>query len=128
MRVLLDTHVLLWALNGDPRLSTGTRDALSDRSNEVWFSPVNVWEAAIKASLGRSDFQVDADALAGLAKRCGFDELVVRSEHAAGTMKLPPLHADPFDRLLLAQAYAENLTLLTLDAAVLSYGTVARRA
>ena len=128
MRLLLDTHVLLWALNGDRRLGTDTRRLLEHRDNEVWFSAVNVWEVAIKVSLGRDDLNVDPDELAELAGECGFEELVVRSRHAAATAKLPPLHADPFDRLLIAQAHAENLTLLTVDAAVLAYGPVALRA
>ncbi len=128
MRLLLDTHVLLWALNGDRRLGTDARRLLEHRDNEVWFSAVNIWEVAIKVSLGRDDLNVDPDELAELAEECGFVELVVRSRHAAATVKLPPVHADPFDRLLIAQAHAENLTLLTVDAAVLAYGPVALRA
>lgn len=120
MRLLLDTHVLLWALNGDRRLGTDTRRLLEHRDNEVWFSAVNVWEVAIKVSLGRDDLNVDPDELAELAEECGFEELVVRSRHVAATAKLPPMHTDPFDRLLIAQAHAENLTLLTVDAAVLA--------
>ena len=128
MRLLLDTHVLLWALMGDRRLAVATRTLLEDRGNEVWFSAVNVWEVAIKSSLGRTDFAVDPERLAGYAEKCGFDELPVKAKHAALTVTLPALHSDPFDRILLAQAQAENLTLLTADSAVLAYGPVALRA
>ncbi|MFN0302363.1 MAG: type II toxin-antitoxin system VapC family toxin [Burkholderiales bacterium] len=128
MRLLLDTHVLLWALNGDRRLGTDTRRLLEHRDNEVWFSAVNVWEMAIKVSLGRDDLNVDPDAVAELARECGFEEFPIHSRHASATTRLPPLHADPFDRLLIAQAHTENLTLLTIDAAVLAYGPVTLRA
>jgi PIN domain nuclease of toxin-antitoxin system len=125
VRLLLDTHVLLWALSGNRRLSSATRSLLENRDNQVWFSAASIWEVAIKTILGREDFRVDPDALAGLAEQCGFEELPVHSRHAAATTRLPQLHADPFDRLLIAQAHTENLTLLTIDPAVLAYGPLA---
>ena len=128
MRLLLDTHILLWAASGNRRLSKATVALLEDRDNEVWFSAVSVWEVAIKSSLGRADFKVDPETLTEIAEQTGFEELAVRAKHCAGTARLPRLHVDPFDRLLIAQAHAENLTLLTVDEAVLAYGPVAKQA
>lgn len=119
---LLDTHVLLWAGVGSERLSATTREILDDRDVTVHFSVVNIWETVIKSRLGRPDFKVDPVALRAHAKLVGMPELPVLAEHVLGVLELPSLHQDPFDRLLIAQARQENLTLLTVDQNVLDYG------
>lgn len=125
---LLDTHVLLWAAADSPRLRPFTRDLLSAPGHEIVFSVVNLWEIVIKNSLGRADFSVDPAQLRGRALQAGFRELPVRGHHVLGVAALPPRHADPFDRMLLAQAGTEQMTLLTADQAVLAYGEPAQPA
>jgi PIN domain nuclease of toxin-antitoxin system len=125
MRLLLDTHVLLWALLDSPALGRSARTLLESREHEVCFSAVSVLEIAIKSGLGRPDFRVDARAVAVNATAAGFSPLPVSVEHAANVALLPRLHQDPFDRLLLSQAQIEGLTLLSRDSAVLAYGAVA---
>ncbi len=125
MRLLLDTHVLLWAMLGSPVLGKPAAALLTAREHEVYFSAVNVLEIAIKAGLGRPDFNADAQAIATNAVASGFLPLGVDVAHAANLRLLPPLHRDPFDRLLLSQAQIEGMTLLTRDAAVLGYGALA---
>lgn len=119
---LLDTHLLLWAAVDSPRLPVRTRSVLEDPAAEVSFSVVSLWEIAIKLSLGRPDFQVDVAALRANARVSGIDEVPVYGEHVLAVRDLPSLHQDPFDRLLIAQARHEGLTLLTVDPRVLSYG------
>jgi len=119
---LLDTHVLLWSAQGSDRLSHETRRLLLDPTVDVVFSVVSVWEIVVKSSLGRTDFAVDPDALRAGALRAGFGELPIRGNHVLDVARLPPLHQDPFDRILLAQARVENLRLLTADRRVLAYG------
>lgn len=121
MRWLLDTHVLLWALGQPERLPKGIRAALCDPAREVQFSVVSVWEIAIKAALGRSDFAYDAETIRAAAVATGFTELPVLSVHAVAVGRLPPLHRDPFDRLLVAQAQVEPCVLITRDAALTRY-------
>ena len=125
---LLDTHVLLWAAADSPRLVPGTRDLLTGPGHEIVFSVVNLWEIVIKNGLGRQDFRVDPDRLRGGALQAGFRELPVRGLHVLGVAALPLLHADPFDRMLLSQATAEQMILLTADKAVLAYGEPAQQA
>jgi PIN domain nuclease of toxin-antitoxin system len=115
MRLLLDTHLLLWALADDARLSGEVRALIEDGSNEVLFSAASIWEIAIKAGLGRVDFPVRPDAIARAARDTGFAELPVRASAAALVADLPPHHRDPFDRLLIAQAVSESLPLYTVD-------------
>jgi PIN domain nuclease of toxin-antitoxin system len=119
---LLDTHVLLWAARESPELSDQSRTILADPVNELWFSVVTVWEIVIKSGLGRADFRVDPTAIRDRALRAGYQELPIRGPHALGVADLPPIHADPFDRLLVAQARAEGALLLTADRKVLQYG------
>ncbi len=125
MRLLLDTHVLLWAMLGSPALGEPARRLLTAPEHEVFFSAVNVLEIAIKSGLGRSDFSADAQAVATNAIAAGFEPLAIGVQHAANIRLLPPLHKDPFDRLLLSQAQIEGMTLLTRDALVLRYGALA---
>ena len=115
MRILLDTHVLVWVLLEPDRLSGDDRTAIEEAADEVLFSAVNIWEIAIKAQLGRPGFVFDAGEIARTAIGSGFIELAVRSDAAARVGRLPLLHRDPFDRLLVAQALVEPALLYTAD-------------
>ena len=115
MRLLLDTHVLLWALNDPARLDGATRSLLEDSANEVLFSAASIWEIAIKARLGRADFAARPEQVAREARMTGFVELRVNADAAARVADLPLHHRDPFDRLLVAQAIAEPARLYTVD-------------
>ena len=121
MKLLLDTHLLLWAAGDPDRLSAAARALIGAPENEVWFSAASVWEVAIKSGLGRADFQVNPRLLRRGLLDNGYHELPVGSEHAVAIDSLPPLHKDPFDRLLVAQARVEGITLLTTDDAVAQY-------
>lgn len=121
MTYLLDTHVLLWAAGEPGRLSPPVRDLLRDPSTELMFSTASIWEVVIKSSLGRSDFRVDPRLLRDGLRRNGYRELAIRSDHALAVGQLPPIHNDPFDRILMAQAQVENITLLTMDEKLARY-------
>lgn len=121
MTLLLDTHLLLWAAGDTRRLSSEIQDLLGDPATELMFSTASIWEVVIKNALGRSDFRVEPRLLRDGLIQNGYSELVVRSEHALAVGRLPPLHKDPFDRILIAQAQAENVTLLTTDDKVACY-------
>lgn len=120
MRLLLDTHVYLWWLAADPRLSTEATAAIREPAALVHVSAASIWEAAIKAALGRLDAG-DADLVAEIAAN-GFEELSVSARHAAAAGALPRHHQDPFDRMLVAQATADDLTLVTADRRLEPYG------
>jgi PIN domain nuclease of toxin-antitoxin system len=122
MRGLLDTHLLLWALYEPAKLPGGARSLIEDPSNDLWFSAASIWEIAIKAALGRPDFAAQPSEAREESIRIGLCELPVDGVHASGVAVLPPIHADPFDRLLIAQARSAGLTLLTSDRAVAAYG------
>lgn len=121
MKLLLDTHLLLWAAATPKKLPAATRRLVSNADNELLFSAASLWEVAIKNQLGREDFHVEPRVLRRALLDNGYVELVITSEHAVATDTLPPLHKDPFDRLLVAQALTEGITLLTCDAAVARY-------
>ena len=121
MRLLLDTHLLIWAAKNLPQLSAAARSLIGAPENERVFSVCSLREIAIKAGLGREDFAIDATALRRGLLANGYLELAVLGPHALFTSRLPPIHKDPFDRLLVAQALVEGLTLLTSDAVVASY-------
>ncbi len=127
MKLLLDTQVLLWAAGQPQRLSATARRMLSDRRNELLFSAASLWEIAIKSTLGRADFRVEPRLLRRGLLDHGYVELPVTSQHAVHIDSLPPLHKDPFDRLLLAQAQCEGVTLLTADAQLARYPGPVRR-
>ena len=126
MRVLLDTHVLLWALAEPRRLDGETRATIESGDTEVLFSAASIWEIAIKAGLGRSDFAFDPAEVARAALDTGFTELAVRSNAAALVGRLPLLHRDPFDRVLVAQAIVEPATLYTTDRQLVPYSDLVR--
>jgi PIN domain nuclease of toxin-antitoxin system len=122
MRVLLDTHLLLWAMASSRRLPREARAVILDAANEVFYSAASVWEIAIKSALRRRDFKADPAVLVRALARSGFSALPVTSAHAARVAGLPRIHRDPFDRLLVAQSVVEPMTLLTNDAVLLGYG------
>lgn len=121
MKLLVDTHLLLWAAGKSGRVPEGARALLSNSNNTPIFSAASLWEIAIKRSLGREDFQVDPRLLRRGLLDNGYEELPVLSEHAVAIDFLPPLHKDPFDRILVAQAMVEGITLLTADALLARY-------
>lgn len=116
MKLLLDTQLILWAAGHPERLSARAKRQLNDPDHELMFSAVSIWEITIKNSLGRDDFRVEPRVLRRALLDNGYVELPITSEHAVNVEGLPPLHKDPFDRLLLAQALVEGITLLTADA------------
>ncbi len=119
MRLLLDTHLVLWALADSPRLSRRARDHLADPENECWASSASVWEIAIKVALGKYSLGVPLSDLERAIEEAGFVSLDVTMRHAAAIAQIRTPHADPFDRLLLAQCDVETLRLLTTDKALL---------
>jgi PIN domain nuclease of toxin-antitoxin system len=127
MRLLLDTHLLLWAVGMSRRLPIATRQLLENPDHEIYYSAANLWEIAIKCSLGRPDFQVDPERLLAVLPEMDFIELPITAVHAAAVVHLPALHKDPFDRLLIAQSRMEPMILLTNDELVAQYGEPVRR-
>lgn len=121
MKLLLDTHVLLWAAGEPDKLPREAREMLSVPDNALFFSAASLWEVAIKNGLGRDDFAVDARLLRRGLLDNGYSELPVASEHAVALDALPPIHRDPFDRMLICQAVVEGITLLTADDIVARY-------
>lgn len=121
MRVLLDTHVLIWALGEPQRLSKEMRLLLEASETTVLFSAASIWEIAIKMQIGRVHFSVQPQEITEVAITSGFEELPVRAAAAAQVAQLPMHHRDPFDRLLIAQAISEPAKLLTADAALAQY-------
>lgn len=121
MNYLLDTLVLLWALSAPEKLTPEMRDIIQDPGVSIWFSVASLWEVAIKSALGRADFRFDAGEIWSAARDTTFLELDIQALHVFKLRELPELHQDPFDRLLLAQAKAMGMRLLTVDAKVLQY-------
>lgn len=121
MILLLDTHLLLWAVDDPARLSSDARAFLDDPSFSLMFSAASIWETAIKSALGKPDFHVKPDRLRDGLKQNGYDELTIKSAHAVAVTQLPTIHKDPFDRILIAQASIEKITLLTADSTVANY-------
>jgi len=121
MNWLLDTHVVLWAMISPERLPPEVRQVLKDPDRPVYYSTASIWEIAIKASSGRTDFTVTPEAVCDAANIMGWNELPINALHATRVTTLPPLHRDPFDRLLVAQALVEGLTLLTKDRVLADY-------
>jgi len=123
MRLLIDTHALIWFCEGNPSLSTAARAAMEDDANERFISHAVSWEMAIKVSLGKLHLQTDYDVIfPGVLDANGFQMLPASLEHYRGVITLPRHHGDPFDRLMISQAQAEGLTLLTCDSQFSAYG------
>ncbi len=121
MTLLLDTHLLLWAAGDSGQLSSKAQNLLGDPATELMFSTASIWEVVIKSALGRDDFRVDPQRFRNGLIQNGYSELEIRSEHALAVGSLPLIHKDPFDRILIAQAQIENVTLLTTDDKVAGY-------
>lgn len=121
MRLLLDTHLLLWAAGEPDKLSARARTLMEDPDNVLVFSAASLWEITIKTGLGRTDFQVDPHLLRRGLIENGYEELPITSQHALAVRHLPDVHRDPFDRILVAQATVEGLLLLTHDPLVKAY-------
>jgi PIN domain nuclease of toxin-antitoxin system len=121
MHLLLDTHILLWSAGDPEKLSTQARDLILDQQNRLYFSAASIWEIVIKQGLGRNDFQVEPEVLRRGLEENQYQELPVNSTHAAAVGRLPAIHKDPFDRILVAQAITEGLVLLTSDECVAKY-------
>jgi len=121
VKLLLDTHIVLWAAGQPEKLSESARTLLTTSENVLFFSAASIWEIVIKRGLGREDFKVDPRRLRNMLIMHGYTELSVTAEHALTVETLPLLHKDPFDRLLLAQARTEGMQLLTVDASVIQY-------
>jgi PIN domain nuclease of toxin-antitoxin system len=121
VKLLLDTHLLLWAAGHAERLSNAAIELIERPDNDLWFSVASLWELVIKRGLGRKDFRVDPRLLRRGLLENGYSELPIASEHAIAVEALPMIHRDPFDRMLIAQAMHEGLTLLTSDRSVAQY-------
>ena len=121
MSLLLDTHILLWAAGPEDRLSPETASRLQDPEEHLVFSVASIWEIAIKSSRRRDDFQIDGAELRRVLLASGYEELPVSGPHALEISNLPQIHGDPFDRILIAQARCEGLTLLTADKRIARY-------
>ncbi len=121
MTFLLDTHLLVWSAVDSPMLPLAVRRLLQEPKSELAFSAASIWEVAIKHGLRRRDFSLDPRVLRRGLLEVGYAELPVTGLHAAAVDVLPPIHRDPFDRLLVAQAQAEGVTLLTADETVTRY-------
>jgi PIN domain nuclease of toxin-antitoxin system len=122
VKLLLDTHILLWSAGQPDKLSEKACSLLLDTSNTLFFSSANIWEIVIKRGLGRDDFRVDPLRLRKQLVVNGYEEVAVSSDHALAVDVLPVLHKDPFDRILIAQARTEGMLLVTADNQIALYG------
>ncbi|HET7611228.1 MAG TPA: type II toxin-antitoxin system VapC family toxin [Rhodanobacteraceae bacterium] len=127
MRLLLDTHLLLWAAGQPKKLPAAARKLIANPRNSLCFSAASLWEIAIKNALGRDDFQADPGVLRRGLLESGYEELPITGDHAMAVAVLPALHGGPFDRMLVAQAAVEGMTLVTADAQVAKYPGSIRR-
>ena len=127
MKLLLDTHLLLWASDRPERLPEQACHLLSESENALIYSVASIWEVAIKQALKRRDFRADARLLRRGLLDNGYEELPVTGAHAVAIDTLPPLHSDPFDRILIAQAQVEGIVLLTSDERVAQYPGAIRK-
>ena len=121
MNYLLDTHLLVWSISQSKRLGADVTRLLEDPTNQPHASVISIWEVAIKHSLKRSDFSIDPHFLRRALNETGFRELPMTGDHAAAVSGLPRIHKDPFDRMLVAQALVEGITLLTVDSVLAQY-------
>lgn len=121
MTFLLDTQLVVWSITRADRVSADTRSLISSSESRPFYSVISIWEVAIKYSLRRPDFTVDPQQLKSNLDESGFRDLPIRCEHTFAIGSLPKIHKDPFDRLLVAQAIAEGITLLTVDSVLAQY-------
>jgi PIN domain nuclease of toxin-antitoxin system len=127
LNLLLDTHLLLWAAGTPQRLSPAARNLIADPAHQLWFSAASLWEITIKAQLARDDFLADPVLLRRGLLENGYQEFHITGQHVLAVARLPDIHRDPFDRVLIAQAETEGALLLTADDRVASYGGSVRR-
>jgi len=121
MNCLLDTQMLIWVANDPGQLPQRARALIADTGNNLFFSAASLWEIAIKFSLNRADFRVDPHILRQGLLDNGYHEISISGVHAVAVKDLPPIHKDPFDRILIVQAKLEGITLLTSDATIARY-------
>ncbi|MGD0735420.1 MAG: type II toxin-antitoxin system VapC family toxin [Terracidiphilus sp.] len=121
MRFLLDTHFVIWVAIDDPRLKPAARAVLNDPENQFLFSVSSIWEIAIKSALRRTDFLFDPREIRRQFIANGYEELPILGQHVVAIDSLSPIHKDPFDRILIAQAMVEGITLLTADPVIAQY-------
>jgi PIN domain nuclease of toxin-antitoxin system len=121
MKFLFDTHIAIWTLFNDYRLNPSAREIVSNPENEFVFSVCNIWEIAIKRGINASGFQHNPREIRQYLLRNGCEELSIQSRHVVEVDSLPPIHKDPFDRILIAQAMVEGITLLTADSVIAQY-------
>ncbi|MGH9605128.1 MAG: type II toxin-antitoxin system VapC family toxin [Terracidiphilus sp.] len=127
MKILLDTHLLLWTVARSNMLSAEARSLIDDPLNQPFFSVASVWKTAIKFSRGRLEFNLPPHELREILLASGYDELNILGTHATAVAGLPHIHKDPFDRLLIAQSMVEGITLLTADRTIARYQGPIRR-
>jgi PIN domain nuclease of toxin-antitoxin system len=127
MKLLLDTHILLWSISESRRLSASARELLGRTESQLVFSVASLWEVAVKTAQGKIGFRVDVSVMRRNLIENGYEELAVTGAHVAGLAGLPTIHKDPFDRMLVAQALVEGVTLITSDATVALYPGPIRR-
>ena len=121
MRYLLDTHVVIWYYNASSELPQKIRELIHDPETSIYISSVSLWEIAIKTNLGKLDLPFPFDELLDIIKNRDFDILQIEDEYLRGLFALPFIHKDPFDRLLISTAIAENLTIITIDENIQKY-------
>jgi PIN domain nuclease of toxin-antitoxin system len=122
VKYLLDTHLLLWASTNNVKLPTGAAEIIADRDNQLWMSVISLWEVAIKSAQRKPDFLYEPEQLRIGLLTNGYEELKMESRHVFALKKLPSVHTDPFDRLLVAQAITEGMFFLTADRKLSDYG------
>lgn len=122
MKLLLDTHLLLWAASDSKHLSKKAKKLLNDNENQLFFSVASIWEIIIKNQLGRNDFSINATAFRRSLIDNSYIELPILGKHTLTLAQLADIHKDPFDRILLAQSISEGLTLLSADKKLIKYG------
>jgi PIN domain nuclease of toxin-antitoxin system len=127
VKLLLDTHLLLWAAGQPKKLPAAARKLIVNPRNPLYFSAASLWEITIKRALGRKDFHADPGVLRRGLLESGYEELPITGEHAVAVGVLPMLHRDPFDRMLVAQAAVEGMMLVTADAQLAKYPGSIRR-
>ncbi|NLD15450.1 MAG: type II toxin-antitoxin system VapC family toxin [Gammaproteobacteria bacterium] len=127
MNLLLDTHIALWAIADSPKLPAKARELIANQRNTVWISAASLWEITIKHSLGRGDMPVSGSEALAYFEQAGYRLLPIEPEHVVAVGELPHHHADPFDRLLVAQARQVPMHLITHDALVAHYGETVMR-
>ena len=121
MKLLLDTHILLWACAAPSSLPAEAAGLISDRNNELFFSAASVWEVGIKNAMGKASFQFDPAVLRRALLDADYQELAMTGQHGIAAAALPPIHNDPFDRMLIGQAATEGFILVTSDLAIAKY-------